>query len=177
MATEGILVSVVTFDDWRPGQAVEEGVRVCRVTAPVRTFYSILTWAPLVAPEFVRASSSVIRGEGVDLIHSFEWVTGLPAITLKAVYRLPLVCTFHSIEAQRAADKDSPLSQSISFLEKELARESDVVTATNEDTARMLRSEYGLPEKASVIRFGVESDFVDLLSIYRRLVRDGKRGS
>lgn len=170
MVREGILTSVVTFDDWRPGQTVEEGVRVCRVTTHVRTFYSILTWGPLVAPEFVRASSEIIRGEGVDLIHSFEWTTGIPAMTLKTIHNLPLVCTFHTIEAQRTASKDSPLSQSISFLEREVARAGDAVTATNEITAQMLSAEYGLHDNVHVIRFGVEGDLMKLLSIYRKLV-------
>ncbi|MGQ9513763.1 MAG: glycosyltransferase family 4 protein [Thermoproteota archaeon] len=170
IAMEGILTSVVTFDDWRPGQSVEEGVRIQRVATPVRTSYSILTWGPLTIPEFVRASAEIIRGEGVDLIHSFEWIAGLSAITLKTIHHLPLVCTFHTIEAQRTISKDSPLSQSISFLEREVACASNVVTATNETTAQLLKSEYGLRSDVQVIRFGVEEDFRKLLSIYRQLV-------
>jgi hypothetical protein len=166
MADEGVLTSVITFDDWRPGEAVEEGVRVCRVTAPIRTFYSILTWSPLTTPEFVRAASKVIRGEGVDLVLSLEWLTGLSAMTLKAIYHLPLISVFHSTEAQRTQSRESPLSKGIAYLERGIAEAADLLIATDEAVARMLVVGYAIPRgKVEVIGLGDKGDVGRLLRI------------
>jgi len=169
MADEGILTSVVTFDDWRPGETVEEGIRVSRISSPIRTFYSILTWAPLVTPEFVRASSNIIRGEGVDLVLSFEWLTGLSATTISTIHDLPLVCVFHSVESQRNPFRNSPISQGISYLEREIANAADFVAATNDDTEKILRDEYGV----SAGRIGVTGlgkDSKPLIALCRQTV-------
>lgn len=169
MVKDGILTSVVTFDDWRPGETVEEGIRVSRIASPIRTFYSILTWTPLVTPEFVRASSNIIRGEGVDLMLSFEWTTGISAMTIMTIHNLPLVCIYHSVESQRNPSHDSPISQGISYLEREVANAADIVVATNDDTATILRGEYGIrAEKIAVTRLG--KDVRPLISICRRAV-------
>jgi hypothetical protein len=169
MADEGILTSVVTFDDWRPGEMVEEGIRVSRIASPIKTFYSILTWTPLVTPEFVRASSNIIRGEGVDLVLSFEWLTGLSAMTISTVHDLPLVCAFHSVESQRNPFRNSPLSQGVSYLEREVAKAADFVAATNDDTGKILRDEYGVSaEKVGVTRLG--EDVKPLIAICRQTV-------
>jgi len=169
MVREGILTSVVTFDDWRPGETVEEGIRVSRIGSPIRTFYSILTWTPLITPEFVRASSKIIRGEGVDLVLSFEWTTGISAMTIRTIYNLPLVCTYHSVESQRNPFRDSPISQGISYLEREVANAAELVAATNDDIARILRDEYGISAaKIVVMRLG--KDVRSLISICRQVV-------
>lgn len=169
MVNEGILTSVITYDDWRPGETVEDGIRVSRVGSKIRTFYSILTWTPLITPEFVRASSNIIRGEGVDLVISFEWLTGLSAMTIRTIHNLPLVCTFHSVEYQRNPFRNSPISQCVSYLEREVANAADIVATTNDDTAKILRDEYGISaEKVIVTRFG--KDVRSFISICRQVV-------
>jgi len=169
LAEDGILTSVVTFDDWRPGEAVEEGIRVSRIASPIRTFYSILTWTPLITPEFVRASSKIIRGEGVDLVLSFEWTTGMSAMTIRTIHDLPLVCTYHSVESQRNPFRDSPISLGISYLEREVANSAEFVVTTNYDTAKILRDLYGISAaKIVVTRLG--EDVGSLISICRQAV-------
>jgi len=175
LARDGILTSVVTFDDWRPGETVEEGIRVSRIASPIRTFYSILTWTPLITPEFVRASSKIIRGEGIDLVLSFEWTTGISAMTIRTIHDLPLVCTYHSVECQRNPFRDSPISQGISYLEREVANAAELVAATNEDTAKLLRDEYGISAaKIAVTR--LDEDISSLISICRQAV-EGHEGA
>ncbi|TLN15980.1 hypothetical protein FDZ71_07010 [bacterium] len=171
MVKDGILTSVVTFDDWRPGETVEEGIRVSRIASPIRTFYSILTWTPLITPEFVRASSKIIRGEGVDLVLSFEWTTGMSAMTLGTIHDLPLVCAYHSVECQRNPFRDSPLSQGIAYLEREVAKASELVVATNEDTAKFLRDEYGI-SVAKIVVTRLDGDVGSLISFCRQAVED-----
>jgi len=169
MVKVGILTSVVTFDDWRPGETVEEGIRVSRIASPIRTFYSILTWTTLITPEFVRASSQIIRGEGVDLVLSFEWTTGMSAMTVRTIHDLPLICTYHSVECQRNPFRDSPISQGIAYLEREVANASELVVATNEDAAKFLRDEYGV-SAAKIVVTRLDGDIASLISICRQAV-------
>ena len=142
----GVLTSVIVHDDVLVGTSVENGIRIARVSSPIRTFYSILTLETFVNTQFVREGEFIVVNELVDVIFSFEWSTLLSAVSLKSIHRLPLVSIVQTLEPQRTSWRKDPLSITIENFERTYLRKADLVVTNSEKTYRQLRDNYQIEE-------------------------------
>jgi len=155
---QGLLVSVLAHDDLLVGDFFEDGIRVVRTSSPIRTYYSILTVEMFLTTQFVREGKRLIKGELVDLIVSFEWLTLASARALKARFGIPLVSVIQTVEPQRSAWRKDPLSITIENFERSLLAMSDIILAPAPQTVGVLTGYYGIDEK-KISNFDLSSDY------------------
>jgi glycosyltransferase involved in cell wall biosynthesis len=143
-------VEVIVMDDWHLGFEDVYGVHVHRVSNPVKThpMASVLTYAMTAATQMEAEASNVIyfyrqNKKSIDIIHSHEWLTVLPAISLKHAFNIPFVVTFHSIEGHRCHDNFGPTSMAIREIEDMGIWESKRVIANTERLKNEILRYYG----------------------------------
>ncbi|MEM3668282.1 MAG: glycogen/starch synthase, partial [Candidatus Bathyarchaeia archaeon] len=92
---------VVTYHDYLTGQYEEpEGVKVYRVTNPVRTHIGVLTWVLTLNQEVERAAANIYYNvdKRLDLIDVHDWHFIPAAVTLKKALGVPFVYSVESLE-------------------------------------------------------------------------------
>lgn len=143
-------VEVIAMDDLHSGFEDVYGVHVHRVSNPVKThpMASVLTYAMTAATQMEVEASNVIyfyrrHQKSVDVIHSHEWFTVPPAISLKHAFDIPFVLTFHSIEGHRCHDNFGPTSVAIREIEDMGIWESAKVIANTEWLKNEILRYYG----------------------------------
>jgi len=112
---------VVTYHDYLTGRSEEpEGVKIYRVTNPVRTHKGVLTWVLTLNQEVERAVASIYynRDKRVDLIDAQDWHFIPAAVTLKKAFGLPFIYSVESLEDHRCHGADSPFNMAIKSIER-----------------------------------------------------------
>lgn len=171
-------VEVVAVDDWRPGFEDVYGVHVHRVVNPIKThpMASIMTATMTASTEIEREASNIIyfykkHQKSINLIHSHEWLTVPPAISLKHAFNIPFVLTFHSIEAHRCHDYFSITSIAIKEIEDMGIWESARVVANTEWLKNEILRYYGGGHRHKIdVVWPIGSNWVDkVVSVYRKV--------
>jgi glycogen(starch) synthase len=111
---------VVTYHDFLMGQYEEPGgVRICRVTNPVRTHIGVLTWVLTLNQEVERAAANIYYNvnKQVDLIDVHDWHFIQAAVTLKKAFNLPFIYSVDSLETHRSHGSNSPFNMAIKSIE------------------------------------------------------------
>lgn len=166
-------VHVITFHDHLTGLYQEsDGVKVWRVSNPVKTHINVLTWDLTLMTEFVRVASDVyysVHGE-VDLIDAHEWLCITAAVSLKKAFDIPFIYTIYSLEDHRASDVRAPLSVAIKNLEWLGMYEAERVVVDSHwmkgETSRV----HGVPpEKVDVVSPNTPSYLPDVIEVYERV--------
>lgn len=125
LARRGIEIHLMTCNF--PGAKEYEnidGVNIYRVES-YAAGDSFLSWALRMQKNMERNSCDLINLiNGVDLIHSHDWLSGVAGIGLKHLYRKPLVTTIHSTEYGRRTGIHNDLQASIHEIESWLCHES-----------------------------------------------------
>jgi glycosyltransferase involved in cell wall biosynthesis len=111
---------VVTYHDFLTGQHEElEGVKIYRVTNPVRTHIGVLTWVLTLNQEVERAAANIYykANKQINLIDAYDWHFIHAAVTLKRAFNVPFVYSVESLEEHRSHGANYPFNMSIKSIE------------------------------------------------------------
>jgi len=175
LVRKNIDVYVVTHDDSRTGlDQRQDGLKVFRVTNPVKTHISILTWDLTIAAEFERASSDIVcsTARTVSLIDAQEWLCVIPAVALKKAFDIPFVYSVHSIEDQRSRGATSPFNLAIANVERLGCAEAERVLVKSAEMRDQLKIRYGVsPNRIDVVQPSSDTWIDDIVKVYEKAMR------
>jgi len=111
---------VVTYHDFLTGEYKEpEGVKIYRVTNPVRTHIGVLTWVLTLNQQVERAAANVYYkvNEQINLIDAYDWHFIHAAVTLKKAFNMPFIYSVESLEEHRSHGGNYPFNMAIKSIE------------------------------------------------------------
>jgi 1,4-alpha-glucan branching enzyme len=176
LKTRKVDVYVVTFQDDSDGSIQElNGIKLCRVSNPVKTHLNILTWDLTLMTEFERVSSNIYYAtcKKIDVIDAQEWICIPAAIMLKKAFDLPIIFTIHSLEEHRSNFANEPLNISIKNIEHLGIIEADKILVKS----KWMKSEIsklhgGFEEKVEVISPRASTWIKKVSRVYKRISGD-----
>lgn len=176
LSNRGFDVNVVTFDDWRSGFEIREGIKIYYVSNKVGSHVNPFSWASSLSCEYTRLLSNLLWEQpGFDAIHAFEWSSALALISLKEAIPIPYVQSFLSLEELRSHSNLSLLGQTIKWVESFSASLADSIIAHSETAYSMVRALYPwCADKLHLIDFKDNGAFEALIKIYEEV--SGKHG-
>ncbi|MBN2362376.1 MAG: glycogen synthase [Deltaproteobacteria bacterium] len=96
-----------------------------------------------------------------DLVHSHTWYASLPGFFAKNLYRIPLVCSVHSLEPLRPW-KEEQLGNSYhltTWIEKTALENADRIVAVSSNSRAEILEHFKIdPERVKVIYNGIDLD-------------------
>lgn len=145
-----------------------DGVKVYRVTSPVKAHINILTWTLTLSQEFIRATSDIRYFTGkVDVIDAHEWHCVAAAATLKKSLGIPFVFSVHSLEEHRSHGSTMPLSWSIGSIEWLGGYESKKVIVNSDWMKGEMNRIYKVPLEKIEVASPDSPDWADkILKVY-----------
>ncbi|MEM3703817.1 MAG: glycosyltransferase [Candidatus Bathyarchaeia archaeon] len=154
LAKNGVKTHVVTYHDYLTGEFEENGeVKTYRVTNPVKTHISVLTWVLTLNQEVERAAANIYRANRqVDLIDVHEWHFIPAAVTLKKALGIPFIYSVESLEDHRSPGVDNPFNMAIKSIEWLGTYEAQKIIVKSEWMASEVARIYKVPlEKVKVV--------------------------
>ncbi|MEM1590253.1 MAG: glycosyltransferase [Candidatus Bathyarchaeia archaeon] len=179
LVKSGVETFLVTYHDYLTGEFEEEGVKVHRVTNPVKTHISILTWALTLNREVERAATSIYYRSGghIDLIDVQDWHFVPAAVTLKKAFDVPFVYSVESLEDHRSRGANTPLNMAIKSIEWLGMYEAERVVVKSDWMAGEVTRLYNVPKaKVRIVKFDSGLDVLAILEVYNEIVRGGGLG-
>jgi hypothetical protein len=162
---------VVTYHDFMTGAIKEvDGVNVVRVSNPVRTHISVLTWVLTLNQEIERAASNVFyqSAKQVDLVDVFDWHFIPAAVTLKNALGIPFVYSVESLEEHRSPDANTQFNMAIRGIEWLGLYEAKKIAAKSNWMKNEITRIYQVPEeKISIVSPESGSWVREVLDIYK----------
>ncbi len=161
---------VVTYHDSITG-AVEEpnGAKVIRVTNPVHSHVSLLTWDLTLNQEVERAAANIYykAQRQIDVIDVYDWHFIPAAVTIKNALGIPFVYSVDSLEDHRSPAANAPFNMAIRGIEWLGLFEAAAVTAKTDWMKNEIIRIYKVPkEKITVIPPSADSWVKDIISVY-----------
>lgn len=170
---------VVTYHDSWTGAAEEaSGVKVVRVTNPVRTNIGVLTWDLTLNQEVERAAANIYyhADKHIDLIDVYDWHFIPAAVTLKNALNIPFVYSAESLEDHRSPNSNTPYNMSIKSIEWLGFYEAKKVSVKSEWMQDEIIRIYRVPkEKIKVVSPSADSWMKDVLELYNTAAGDLNR--
>jgi glycogen(starch) synthase len=163
---------VVTYHDYMTGEFEEDGVKTYRVTNPVKTHISVLTWVLTLNQEVERVAANIYYKVGgqIDLIDVQDWHFIPAAVTLKKAFGIPFVYSIESLEDHRSHGANSPFNMAIKSIEWLGMYEAGWVVVKSEWMANEAVRIYKVPEaKIKVVKPGSARWVKTILEIYKSL--------
>ncbi|MEM3578860.1 MAG: glycosyltransferase [Candidatus Bathyarchaeia archaeon] len=163
---------LVTYHDYLTGEFEEDGVKVYRVTNPVKTHISVLTWVLTLNQEIERVAANIHykSGRQVDLIDVQDWHFIPAAVTLKKAFSVPFVYSVESLEDHRSRGANAPFNMAIKSIEWLGTYEAGAVIVKSGWMASEVIRIYKVPEsKVKIVSFEAEHWFETVLKIYEGL--------
>jgi len=120
LVNKKVKTHVVTYHDYLTGESEEKGgLKTYRVTNPVKTHISVLTWVLTLNQEVERAAANIYYGvnKQVDLIDVHDWHFIPAAVTLKKAFNIPFIYSVESLEDHRSRGANSPFNMAIKGIE------------------------------------------------------------
>lgn len=106
-----------------------------------------------------QASEVISEFGDMPLIHSHDWLSATSAVSLKHIYRIPLISTIHSLESGRRGGIYDDRQRLISDIEGRAVYESWRVITCSEFMKRCVCSQFSAPwDKVDVIPNGVNTE-------------------
>jgi hypothetical protein len=168
---------VVTYHDFMTGAIKEvDGVNVVRVSNPVRTHISVLTWVLTLNQEIERAASNVFyqSAKQVDLVDVFDWHFIPAAVTLKNALGIPFVYSVESLEEHRSPDANTQFNMAIRGIEWLGLYEAKKIAAKSNWMKNEITRIYQVPEeKISIVTPESGSWVRAVLDIYKSAASGG----
>ncbi len=132
---------------------------------------------------FVAYAKKLAQEHAYDLIHMHEWLTGVAGITLKHLWKVPLLATIHGTERGRHQGYlPSHTSQQINQLEWEICFEAWRVVVCSQFMSEELQRYFAAPaDKLAIIPNGVnlplgsDCSAEELQALAQRYAPDGER--
>jgi glycogen(starch) synthase len=173
-----ITTHVITYHDFLTG-IVEEvsGVKTVRVTNPVRSHISFLTWILTLNQEIERAAANIIyqQKKKINLINVHDWHFIPAAITLKGAFGIPILYSIESLEDQRSQKGNTPYNMAIKSIEWLGCYEADKISVKTNLMKTAITKTYDVPEnKVEVLGSNVSSNINGIKKILR-ILKKGER--
>ena len=169
-------IYVVTYHDSLTGAAEEaSGVKVVRVTNPVRTNTGVLNWDLTLNQEVERVAANIYyqAGKHVDLIDVYDWHFIPAAVTLKNAFAIPFIYSVESLEDQRSPNSNTPYNMSIKSIEWLGFYEATKVSVKSEWMRDEIIRIYSVPkEKITFVSPSSNSWIKDVLKLYKTVAGD-----
>jgi len=172
LARNKIETYVVTYHDYMTGESEENGVKTYRVTNPVKTHVSVLTWVLTLNQEVERAAANIYyrAGGSIDAIDVQDWHFIPAAVTLKKAFGIPFVYSIESLEDHRSHGANSPFNMAIKSIEWLGMYEAGKILAKSEWMASEAVRIYRVPEaKIKVAKPESERWLRTVLETYKSL--------
>jgi glycosyltransferase involved in cell wall biosynthesis len=172
LAKNKVETFVVTYHDYLTGEFEEGGVKIHRVTNPVKTHISVLTWVLTLNQEVERVAANIYykTGKQISLIDVHDWHFIPAAVTLKKALAIPFVYSIESLEDHRSHGANSPFNMAIKSIEWLGMYEASVVVVKSEWMTGEVKRIYKVPEaKIKIVNPG--SGFLpkNVLEVYKSL--------
>jgi glycogen(starch) synthase len=179
LAKHRVETHVVTYHDYLTGEFTENGgIKTHRVTNPVKTHISVLTWVLTLNQEVERAAANIYYGANkqVDLMDVHEWHFIPAAVTLKKALGIPFIYSVESLEDHRSHGANSPFNMAIKSIEWLGMYEAQKIVVKSDWMANEAVKAYKVPvEKIKVIPPKTSTWLKTILETYKSL--SGKRAS
>lgn len=134
-----------------------DGVHIFRFDADNIPAEDFPSWA-LQMNTIMQNQASQVMSEfrGISLFHAHDWLSATSAVSLKHIYRMPLVSTVHSLEVGRRGGIYDDRQKLINDIEGRMVYESWKVLTCSEFMKRSVSSQFSVPwDKIEVIPNGV----------------------
>lgn len=166
--------NVVTYHDYLTETVVEPtGVKVNRVTNPVRTHIGVLTWVLTLNQEVERVSANIYyeNAKKLDLIDVYDWHFIPAAVTLKNSLGVPFVYSVESLEDHRSLSSNTPYNMAIKSIEWLGFYEAERVSVKSEWMKEEVTRIYKVPkEKIDVLSTDSPDWVKDVIKVYNATV-------
>jgi glycogen(starch) synthase len=163
---------VVTYHEYLTGEFEEGGLKIHRVTNPVKTHISVLTWVLTLNQEVERVAANIYykTGKQISLIDAHDWHFIPAAVTLKKALGIPFVYSIESLEDHRSHGANSPFNMAIKSIEWLGMHEASAIIVKSEWMADEAIRIYKVPE-AKIKIVNPESGFwpKNVLEVYKSL--------
>jgi glycogen(starch) synthase len=163
---------VVTYHEYLTGEFEEGGLKIHRVTNPVKTHISVLTWVLTLNQEVERVAANIYykTGKQISLIDAHDWHFIPAAVTLKKALGIPFVYSIESLEDHRSHGANSPFNMAIKSIEWLGMYEASAIIVKSEWMADEAIRIYKVPE-AKIKIVNPESGFwpKNVLEVYKSL--------
>ena len=161
---------IVTYHDSLTGASEEpNGAKVIRVTNPVRSHVSLLTWVLTLNQEVERAAANIYyqNQNRVDVVDVYDWHFIPAAVTLKHALSIPFVYSVDSIEDHRSPGANAPLNMAIRGIEWLGFFETAAVTVKSDWMKNEIMRVYKVPkEKITVLSPSASTWVKDVVRVY-----------
>ena len=178
LVENNIKVYVITYHDFLTGLTQDKsGVKIVRVTNPVRNHTSVLTWILTLNQEIERAASNVIHQykKKIRLMNVYDWHFIPAAVTLKSAFGIPFLYSVDSIEDHRSKNANTPYNMAIKSIEWLGFYESEKVSVKTKWMKNSITKIYEVPsEKIEVLEDNSSMETKAIRRIYNTIAR-GKR--
>ncbi len=159
LVKRGVDVWVFTTDfPGAPEQEIDDGVRVFRVDSYKHPTPDFASWISMMNVNLAKSAAIQLKElrDTPFLIHAHDWLVAHSAITLKHIFRAPLVATIHSTEYGRRSGIHDDYQRMIASTEAWLAREAWRVICCSRYMMDEIHRALGTPlDKMDVIPNGV----------------------
>lgn len=166
--------NVVTYHDYLTETVVEPtGVKVNRVTNPVRTHIGVLTWVLTLNQEVERVSANIYyeNAKKLDLIDVYDWHFIPAAVTLKNSLGVPFVYSVESLEDHRSLSSNTPYNMAIKSIEWLGFYEAERISVKSEWMKEEVSRIYTVPkEKIDVLSTDSPDWVKDVIKVYNATV-------
>jgi glycogen(starch) synthase len=111
---------------------------------------------------YEHAVASMVEEKEYDVVHAHDWLTFKAALRLKASKNWPIILHVHSVESDRAGNKNgNPLAMELESVGLHMA---DRIIAVSEHTKRCIHEDYGVPlDKIEVVHNSIDLSDVEPL--------------
>jgi hypothetical protein len=173
LARNNVETHVVTYHDYLTGEHNDaEGVKIYRVTNPVRTHIGVLTWVLTLNQEVERAAADIYyKTNGkVDLMDAHDWHFIPAAVTLKKALGIPFIYSVESLEEHRSHGANSPFNMAIKSIEWLGMYEAKRLIVKSKWMQDEVFRIYKVPlEKIDVVQPKSQSWLKNILGIYHKV--------
>ncbi len=148
-----------------------EARQVGCVSVPTTSF----RYAQILSPRLLYRLSKTVREQGIELILSSHFWSGLHGALLKKMMGIPFILDNHNVEFERFHRVQSPLWPAVKLLERGVCRSADEIVSVSDVDRRKLIAEFGLdPDRVYVLPNGADVEAllqrqVDAEAVYRQL--------
>ncbi len=178
LAKNRIKPFVVTYHDSITGTSQDSnGVTTIRVSNPIRTHTSVLTWDLTLNQEVERAAANVYyqAGKQISLIDVYDWHFIPAAVTLKAALGIPFIYSVESLEDHRSPASNSAFNMAIRGIEWLGFYEAAHVTAKTDWMKEEIMRIYNVPqEKITIVEPTTPTWLKNVTTVYESLAEVNK---
>jgi glycogen(starch) synthase len=181
LVKKGLEVHVATCDF--PGAKMLEdvdGVKVHRVDSYGYPTPDFATWVSMMNVNLKREVSSIISQNNINLLHAHDWLVASASISLKHMFRIPLVATIHSTEHGRRGGIHNDYQKMISSTEAWLTREAWRIICCSRFMANEISSAFKISDyRLDIVPNGIDpkpfKTPINLLEVRQRFAEPNER--